>query len=418
MPNLVPHPPRLLRTGLRAVIALLLAAAPGKAQVSSDVIPQVDSTGPVWRTGAVGLSGEIRADVMPELDGDAITRDRDYLQTSLEIGAVMAVGLGVYIYKGERNRYDWALTWDRVRERFTTTDHFRFDDNEFAMNNVAHPVAGALYYRFARANGFGPLGSALFSAGGSTFWEVVVELREVASLNDLVATPATGIALGEALHQHQDFFRRGAPTLRNAVLEKLLAGPFLVQRLYGDDPPVPADRLDRYGFPADRAHRFRVYGGPLVAFEDLTPSPAPESPWLATLGLSSEITSVEPTDEGGLHETGGLPLTRLDLQLSFSEVRPTEMHLAAETVLGGWRGGAIHRTGAGLRGFRWIVGPSTGFTMRLDHAPDTRFMDMQAVAHMLGLRTDWVVRRGRLRARWHGAAFADFSSVRPLGIER
>lgn len=354
----------------------------------------------------------------------------DYVRTSLEIGAVMATGLGIYFYKGDRNEYDWPLSWERVKERFTTTRQFRFDDNEFAMNNVAHPVAGALYYRFARTNGFGPLGASLFTLGGSTFWEVVVELREIASVNDLVATPATGIALGEALYQHQAFFRRGRPSWRSSVLEKLLGGPILINRLFGEVGPRRSERLDANGFPADRAHRFRVYGGPLFTLSDPTapdpaPTASPEVPgrvagpaWMTTLGVTSEISSVEPRDDGGVHETGGLPVTRLEAHVSLADPLPTEFHLAAESVLGGWRGGAIRDSPAGPRGQRWMVGPSTAFTMRIDQVPGAKYVDLLAVAHVVGLRGDWVGRRGGLRARWTAGAFADFASVRPLGMER
>lgn len=356
--------------------------------------------------------------------------EKNYLRTTLEIGGVMAAGLAVYIYKGERNHYDWSLAWDRLQERFTTTNQFRFDDNEFAMNNVAHPVAGALYYRLARVNGFGPVGASLFTVGGSTFWEVMVELREVASLNDLISTPTSGIAIGEALYQHQDFFRRASPSWRSSVLEKLLGGPVLVNRLFGETAPARAERFDPYGFPADRAHRFRLYGGSLFALpvpgggapgstgsgDPLSRTPGPE--WMTTLGVTSEITSVEPGDDGGLHETGGLPLTRLEAHVSFADPAPTELHLGAETTLGGPRGGAIRETPDGPLGYRWMVGPATGFTMRLDQVPGARFLDQVATAHMVGLRTDWVGRNGAFRLRWTGAAFADFSSVRPLGMER
>ncbi len=179
----------------------------------------------------------------------------------------MASGLAIYIYKGERNAYDWPLEWPRVKERFTTLEQFRYDDNEFAMNNVAHPVAGALYYRFARSNGIGPLGASLYSLAGSTFWEVVVELREIASINDLIATPTTGIAIGEAMHQHTEFYRRGAPGFRNSLMEKALSGPILINRLFGEPPPPRATSLTPSGLPADRPHRIILHGGPLFRLQ-------------------------------------------------------------------------------------------------------------------------------------------------------
>lgn len=348
--------------------------------------------------------------------------------TALEIGTVMAAGLGIYIYKGERNAYDWPLSWERVGERFTTLNQVRFDDNEFAMNNVAHPVAGALYYRFARSNGFGPVGASLYSIAGSTFWEVVVELREIVSLNDVIATPTTGIALGEALHQHTEFYRRGAPGLRNSLLEKAFSGPILVNRLFGEEAPRRADALTRYGLPADRAHRIRVHVGPMLPIRPGSLEAVPETgqtvldrstvSWMATVGASSEISMVEPPDAGGAEETAALPLTRLDLRFAFTETRPTELDFQAETVFDGWRRAELrHDDGGGVRGYRWFLGPATAFTTRLDHTPGSRWMEMMSTAHVLGLRADGVLRGGPWRLRWTGSAYGDFSSIRPLALD-
>jgi hypothetical protein len=357
---------------------------------------------------------------------DALSRN--WTATTLEVGSIMALGIGIYIYKGERNAYDWPLSWNKVEERFTTLEQFRFDDNEFAMNNVVHPVAGAMYYRFARSNGFGPLGSSLWSIAGSTFWEVIVELREIASLNDLIATPSPGIAIGEAMHQHTEFFRRGAPGFRNSFIEKAFSGPILLNRLFGEPATPRATSLTASGLPADRAHRFHLYAGPAKSLHTppLVEVPAPgetlpdpgEGAWMTTVGATSEITSVDPPDAGGVHETAGLPLTRLELQVGMTGTTPTEMDLRAEAVFDGWRKATL--AGASreeIRGHRWLVGPATAFTVRLDQTPGARWMEMAAIAHVLGLRADGVVRRGPWRLRWEGTAYGDFSSIRPIALD-
>src|SRR5687767_1754991 len=84
----------------------------------------------------------------------------------------------------------------------------RFDDNFFSMNNVMHPVGGLLYYGIPRANGASATRSFLTLLAASAFWEQVVELQEIASINDHIATPISGYAIGEAMFQARMFFLR------------------------------------------------------------------------------------------------------------------------------------------------------------------------------------------------------------------
>lgn len=332
---------------------------------------------------------------------------RSTLRPVLEVAAVMGVGLGIYIYKGELNAYDWALTGDKMRERFTTLNHFRFDDNEFAMNNASHPLAGALYYGFARANGHGPWGSFLYSLAGSTFWEVVVELREVASLNDLIATPATGMVLGEVLYQHETFFRRAAPTRANRYLGRLFGAPVLVNRAFDEPIPPRAVAVTPGGLPADRPHDFRLE----VDYGRLTRTGLAGEPWVLDLRVRTEIASAPGSPGAPLHGTGAGPLTALELGLGLEDGRVARFDLDAHTVFTGLAFG-------GSGGSRLHVGPASAFHVHTSDV-DARLLDLQAVASVIGVRADWVGSAGGsegLRARVVAEGLGDFSSVRPLAL--
>ncbi len=74
-----------------------------------------------------------------------------------------------------------------------------WDEDDWFLNWVTHPWAGAVYYMSARGSGFKWWESFAYSALMSTFfWEYGVEaFAEIPSWQDLVITPIVGSALGE-----------------------------------------------------------------------------------------------------------------------------------------------------------------------------------------------------------------------------
>jgi len=74
-----------------------------------------------------------------------------------------------------------------------------WDEDDFFINYVGHPVSGAWYYTMARNDGIDPFGSFLYSAFVSTFvWEYGYEaFAEIPSIQDLFSTPIIGSLMGE-----------------------------------------------------------------------------------------------------------------------------------------------------------------------------------------------------------------------------
>ncbi|MDR3350076.1 MAG: DUF3943 domain-containing protein [Prevotellaceae bacterium] len=77
---------------------------------------------------------------------------------------------------------------------------FILDNDSFSTNLFSHPYHGGLYFNTARANGMNFWQSIPFAVFGSYMWETVWE-KCPPSLNDIIATPLGGMAMGEVTHR-------------------------------------------------------------------------------------------------------------------------------------------------------------------------------------------------------------------------
>lgn len=80
-----------------------------------------------------------------------------------------------------------------------------WDEDDFAINYIGHPVSGAWYYTMARNDGLNQFESFLFSTFVSTFiWEYGYEaFAEIPSIQDLIFTPLVGSFMGEYMYYLQ-----------------------------------------------------------------------------------------------------------------------------------------------------------------------------------------------------------------------
>ncbi|MFL5346393.1 MAG: DUF3943 domain-containing protein [Hyalangium sp.] len=119
------------------------------------------------------------------------------LWTSL--GEVTAINVGIWLTDRYLLNKEWAhVTLESLGQ--TLRAGFVWDTDNFGTNQFAHPYHGSLYYNAARDNGFGYVGSSLFTFLGSVQWELLSE-TEPAAINDLANTSLGGIALGEILYR-------------------------------------------------------------------------------------------------------------------------------------------------------------------------------------------------------------------------
>jgi len=75
-----------------------------------------------------------------------------------------------------------------------------WDHSGFAMNQIAHPYAGSIYFTSARSNNLSFFESTAYTFGGSLIWEFFME-NYSPSINDMITTTFGGIALGEVLYR-------------------------------------------------------------------------------------------------------------------------------------------------------------------------------------------------------------------------
>src|SRR5690606_8505193 len=120
-----------MRRRLSACVILALTAGAASAHAQGGVVPSASEAA----RAAAGATAPTRDEpeetrrVVPRLPGP------DYLRAGLEELAMLAGGTIWYLID-ERNVLDWDF--DSVEQRFRE-EAYRFDNNHFPINFVAHP---------------------------------------------------------------------------------------------------------------------------------------------------------------------------------------------------------------------------------------------------------------------------------------
>lgn len=133
-------------------------------------------------------------------------RYRDVVEDSVYLQAVMISSIAVLALMPE-DFTNWNMSelqekslYQRWKDHVTTGPVW--DHDNWAVNYIGHPVAGAYYYTLARNDGFSAGESAAFSTLMSTFfWEYGYEaFAEIPSIQDLIFTPLVGSLFGEGMY--------------------------------------------------------------------------------------------------------------------------------------------------------------------------------------------------------------------------
>lgn len=215
----------------------------------------------------------------------------NYLRAALEEAALLGIGFTEYVVNHDLNSQDWDFTydWSGLRKKLGPTG-YSFDTNGFDTNFIRHPAAGIMYYWAARSNRLSILASTAMSTSASLLWEYIGELRERASINDMLVTPLAGVVLGEMTLQLAAFFDRSCDTLPNRVLGAVL-GPMKSVHDIIDAAQLRRDtRCDAHGLSlrGDHSFQFSFGVGPLATVA------GPHVPTRLTtrLGMHTRIVAV------------------------------------------------------------------------------------------------------------------------------
>jgi hypothetical protein len=101
------------------------------------------------------------------------------------------------------------ISFDTIKKNFQTG--FKYDNDDFKINQSSHPYHGSLFFNAARSNGYGYWESAAFTLAGSLMWECCME-NTAPSYNDLVNTTLGGMTRGEIAHRLATVIRDNTAT--------------------------------------------------------------------------------------------------------------------------------------------------------------------------------------------------------------
>jgi hypothetical protein len=185
--------------------------------------------------------------------------------------AVEIVGINVGIWAFDR----YVIANDEVYNINLNTmqrnlQHgFVWDNDQFSTNLLGHPYHGGLYFNAARINGMNFWQSIPYTFAGSLMWEYLME-NEPPSINDFIATPIGGMALGEMTFRLSGLLIDNRATGWNRVGRELLSA--LISPMSGLNRVFSGDawkvRHTGSEFPDDTPVNFYVATGHRVLTED------------------------------------------------------------------------------------------------------------------------------------------------------
>jgi hypothetical protein len=336
--------------------------------------------------------------------------------TLFQLGALLALDAGWYEWQIELNKkdFDFARSFDGQWKRLASPAGHRFDDNDRYLN-VGHAFVGANYYQIARANGGSLLQSTLFNLGASTAWELVVEHREVLSVNDQIVTGIGGVPIGEALFRASDIFARGKPTFRNRLLMGILSPMRIPAWLLGDGP-TPSGRYDAHGLDASVPHRFDLAIGATTGVAGSAHRDA-DSAWVANGRLDLEVIAtplarVDADGEAASRSASlrGGEISRFVVDWAGTADRMRAFDLTARTTLFGRADSRRSMRGGSAR----VLGAASAFELAYNNAGGVN--DFFTLAHLVGPTADFAWSRDRLALRAEASAYGDFAMVRPMAL--
>lgn len=328
-----------------------------------------------------------------------------YLRAGLEMAALLGVGTVWYWVDRERQVADWD--YPSLKQRFSL-DVIRYDNNDFWINFIAHPLDGAAFHAFSRANHLSLAESFGYGMLTSLAWEYALEFREKVSLNDIIVTPAAGLTIGEFTHRLGQLLnarrRSGEARWWHDLAAWTVGSPVAVHDWLDTPRAAHAGSL----LPGSQAHSdiwhdIRVSYGWTVA--DVNGA-AQDS--FHSLRLDGRLVAIPGYLRPGRLQRAfaDADLTSLRLDIDFG-ARGSGVDVYADTVLLGFHTQRISSQGTGAA---LTVGTSLGYRY-LDETREP-WKDQLGIAHLPGLAVEAHLtgRHAALRAyaRLHG----DFAGLR------
>jgi len=316
------------RVGLRLTILALGLWMPVIGQAQETSFAALDRHGP--ETQGPDLSGRLRDQALymadaRELDSKqppappsrlsdappfALTWEmrpgRSYLIPALEIPAYLLL-LNQYDRHFTAPEDIYRTNWTTFRKH-VTDGKWVIDNDQFSVNQFLHPYSGTIYYGLARSAGLNFWESFLYTAAGSTLWELGGE-KTTPSINDQIATTFGGTFLGEPLFRMANLLLESDDEGRPGFWRELAAG--VISPPTGFNRLVFGNRFDAV-YPSHNPATFARFeaGGTLSSSSHSVSSNIKEHGAIADLwfiyGLPGKpgYTYTRPFDYFDFHVTG------------------------------------------------------------------------------------------------------------------
>ncbi|MFN0249635.1 MAG: DUF3943 domain-containing protein [Kofleriaceae bacterium] len=388
---------------------LVLLASPALAQKPTASSAEVESIDPETletKTSAVPAIQESTL-VGPTWHTPAPPTSHPWL-TLIELGATIAGGITWYWVDRDRQVADWDYPGWESKLLFKK-EIFIFDNNPFMVNYSWHTFAGGASHILGRANGLNVWASTGLGLAASIVWEYGIESRELISLNDLLMTNTTGIAVGEFFHrlgQYSHYRRNDSPGWQAVRWTFGLA-----HGVHGQlDPSLHVEpkiwpHFDfSYGLTTATIAR---HDGAVVQDQERL---------LHSLSFEGEFVALERymqpgTRSGVFHQAN---FTRFHLKLTTGDGSATNAY--GDTFLLGYRTESIPQKDIGAVGLAYNVGTSIGY---LYHREGFGVWESRLGGlHVPGLATDGHVFGDSWKLRWRGRAHVDLMGVNSLSSQR
>lgn len=342
----------------------------------------------------------------------------------LQLGILVGLGIGWYEWQIELNKHDFDFPrtfggqWHRLAGA-----GYRFDDNQRYLN-IYHVPVGAMYYQTGRVYGGDMTRAFVLNLATSSLWEVVVEHREVISINDQINTVVAGTSLGEALYRIGDVFARSKPTFMNRVLTTV-ASPMRLGAWLAGEAPTRSGTFDaRGGEESSLFHRFEISLGGVATMGAAAWAANQHGGWAATARGAFEVialpgyASTETAERDAFVRTTaalrGGELTRLVVEYTGTDSSFRAFDLVARTsVFGRFDRTAV--TGPqGMYAKNRVLALASGYELSFNRMGG--LTDFLSLVHVIGPTADFRWSSNRLSLRAAANAYGDFAMVRPIAI--
>ncbi len=371
--------------------------------LADSLLVAAQPSSPEGSNRASQLTQDEASDVDPEAEPDAEVPSPGLraLRAAVEQTVILALGTAWYWLDKKHNVADWDF--DSWRERLSG-EAFRYDNNAFAINWVFHPASGSAMYGLPRANGMSVPAAYAYAFLTSFTWEWMLEFRERFSINDQIATPTAGMALGEFLVKVARYLNSmPRPSLGRRVLAWTAGLPAAMHRAM-DGRPAPTGPTDRFGYALPLWRRFLLSAGPRHVQRGASGA------WLGELRFAGELVELRRFLEPGRRRRrfGDANVTRLRARATRgAEGGGFEMY--ADTTFAGFAREAITERQGRRFGHAVVVGSNVAFFYRRQSFGV--WSDRLGVVGLPGLALDVHILRDELRLTARGRLNADFAGV-------